>query len=337
MGNCCCTKKYDEDKFMEVLQQVAGPQYAAYAKHNFDTKYENVDPTEDYKEAQKPTIAYLTQAKAAAQAVLVNKNATAADKQEAQNAINAVDKGLAHITSLSNDPSLRSVLLDDLFNMEYKQGFSDAASTANAISTGKMEMTDATKLARELNNKLAEINAQGLKEVSVYKQKKEYDDANSAIALSGLDPLSKGIYMRAKTIGLKIINEDGTLVSIQSIQDNPLYAPQKTFLIGTSPVKARDAIQALKIGNKKIAAFFISNNSDLWDGVKPKGTIEDLESEIVFDGDKYRWINQNDGERALTPEEILVKGKLKDYDVDPEVIEPIIGRKERGSNKKIKF
>jgi hypothetical protein len=315
-GNTHSVEKYDEGKFMEVLQQVAGPQYTAYAKHNFDKKYENVDPTEDYKEAQKPTIAYLTQAKIAAQAVLVNKNATAADKQEAQNAISAVDKSLAHITSLSNDPSLRSVLLDDLFNIEYKQGFSDAASTANAISIGKMEMTDATKLAKEFSYKLAEINAQGAKEVGVYKQKKEYDAATSAIAVSGLDPLSKKIYGRAISKGMNIYNPDGSLISIESIQDNPVYAPQKTFLIGTSTVKAKDVVQALKDGNKEIAAYVIFNNSKLWDGPKPKGTLEDLKSEIVFDGKKYRWINQNTGDRALTPEEILTKSELKKYDVD---------------------
>jgi hypothetical protein len=200
--------------------------------------------------------------------------------------------------------------------MEYKQGFSDAASTANAISTGKMEMTDATKLARELNNKLIEINAQGLKEVSVYKQKKEYDAATSAIALSGLDPLSKKIYGRAISKGMNIYNQDGSLIPIEDIQNNPVYAPQKTFLIGTSTVKAKDVIQALKDGNKEIAAYVIFNNSKLWDGPKPKGTLEDLKSEIIFDGKKYRWINQTTGDRALTPEEIITKSELKKYDVN---------------------
>lgn len=315
-GNTHSVEKYDEDKFMEVLQQVAGPQYAAYAKYNFDKKYENVDPTEDYKEAQKPTIAILTQAKIAAQAVLVNKNATATDKQEAQDAINAVDKSLAHITSLSNDPSLRSVLLDDLFNMEYKEGFSKAASTANAISIGKLEMTDATKLAKEFNYKLAEINAQGEKELTVYKEKKKYDADNSAIALSGLDPLSKKIYGRAISKAINIYNPDGSLVSIESIQDNPAYAEQKNYLIGTSTVKARDVVQAVKDGNREIAAYVIFNNSKLWDGSKPKGTLEDLEKDIVFDGKKYRWVNESTGHRALTPEEILTKSGLKKYDVN---------------------
>jgi hypothetical protein len=316
-GNQHSIKKYDEDKFMEVLQQVAGPQYAAYAKHNFDIKYENVDPTEDYKEAQKPTIAYLTQAKAAAQAVLVNKNATAADKQEAQNAINAVDKGLAHITSLSNDPSLRSVLLDDLFNMEYKQGFSDAASTANAISTGKMEMTDATKLAREFSYRLAEINAQGLKEVSVYKQKKEYDAANSAIALSGLDPLSKKIYGRAINKGMNIYNADGSLISIESIQNNPVYAPQDKKLIGTSSMKATEIVEALKDGTGvDIAKFYIRANSALWGNDGKTKPSEDTEISYDPKTKKYRWKSSEGEEKALTAKEIISASGLTKYDVD---------------------
>lgn len=316
-GNQHSIKKYDEDKFMEVLQQVAGPQYAAYAKHNFDTKYENVDPTEDYKEAQKPTIAYLTQAKAAAQAVLVNKNATAADKQEAQNAINAVDKGLAHITSLSNDPSLRSVLLDDLFNMEYKQGFSDAASTANAISTGKMEMTDATKLAREFSYKLAEINAQGTKEFTVYKEKKKYDADNSAIAISGLDPLSKKIYGRAISKGMNIYNPDGSLISIESIQNNPVYAPQDKKLIGTSSMKATEIVEALKDGTGvDIAKFYIRANSALWGNDAKTKPSEDTEISYDPTTKKYKWESSNGEQKALTAKEIISASGLTKYDVD---------------------
>jgi hypothetical protein len=338
-GNQHSIKKYDEDKFMEVLQQVAGPQYAAYARHNFDTKYENVDPTEDYKEAQKPTIAYLTQAKAAAQAVLVNKNATAADKQEAQNAINAVDKGLAHITSLSNDPSLRSVLLDDLFNMEYKQGFSDAASTANAISTGKMEMTDATKLARELNNKLAEINAQGEKEVSVYKQKKEYDAENTTLATSKLDPLSQAIYKKAQNLSIDIMNDDGSLIPLQNVKD-ALQAKQEPFYIGMEEKNALDVIQAIKNGNIAFAAHMIFDNKSLWLGSgEPSMSYEDLKDKLKYDKgtNKFSWVNRNSVKKELTPSQIINATNLKDYDVDSEVIEPNIGRKERGSNKKIKF
>ena len=316
-GNQHSIKKYDEDKFMEVLQQVAGPQYAAYAKHNFDAKYENVDPTEDYKEAQKPTIAYLTQAKAAAQAVLINKNATAADRQEAQNAINAVDKSVAHITSVSNDPSLKSVLLDELFSMEYKEGFSDAASTANAISTGKMEMTDATKMAKEFSYKLAEINAQGAKEVGVYKQKKEYDAATSAIAVSGLDPLSKKIYGRAISKGMNIYNPDGSFISIESIQNNPVYAPQDKKLIGTSSMKATEIVEALKDGTGvDIAKFYIRANSALWGNDGKTKPSEDTEISYDPTTKKYKWTSNNGETKALTAKEIISASGLTKYDVD---------------------
>lgn len=313
-GNQHSIKKYDENKFMEVLQQVAGPQYAAYAKYNFDKKYENVDPTEDYKEAQKPTIDILTQAKIAAQAVLVNKNATAADKQEAQDAINAVDKSLAHITSLSNNPSLRSVLLDDLFNMEYKQGFSDAASTANAISIGKLEMTDATKLAKEFNYKLAEINAQGAKELTVYKEKKKYDAENTALAVSGLDDISKKIYTRAISKGINIFNADGSLISIESIQNNPVYAPQDKKLIGTNSIKATEIVEALKDGTGgDLALYYIRHNSGLWGSkIKPS---EDTNISYDPKTKKYRWKNSNGESKALTPEEIISASGLKKYDV----------------------
>lgn len=313
-GNTHSVEKYDEDKFMEVLQQVAGPQYAAYAKYNFDKKYENVDPTEDYKEAQKPTIAILTQAKIAAQAVLVNKNATAADKQEAQDAINAVDKSLAHITSLSNDPSLRSVLLDDLFNMEYNEGFSKAASIANAISIGKLEMTDATRLAKEFNYKVAEINAQGAKELTVYKEKKKYDAENTALAVSGLDDISKKIYTRAISKGINIFNADGSLISIESIQNNPVYAPQDKKLIGTNSIKATEIVEALKDGTGgDLALYYIRLNSGLWGSeIKPS---EDTNISYDPKTKKYRWKNSNGESKALTPEEIISASGLKKYDV----------------------
>lgn len=316
-GNTHSVEKYDEVKFMEVLQQVAGPQYAAYAKHNFDKKYENVDPTEDYKEAQKPTIAYLTQAKIAAQAVLVNKNATAFDKQEAQNAIIAVDKSLAHITSLSNDPSLRSVLLDDLFNIEYKQGFSDAASTANAISIGKMEMTDATKLARELNNKLAEINAQGAKELTVYKEKKKYDAENTTLATSKLDPLSQAIYKKAQGLSIDITNDDGSLIPLDNVKD-ALQAKQDPFFIGTDKKNGLDVAQAIKNGNVAFAASMIFDNKNLWGGGKPSMSYEDLKDKLKYDNrtNKFSWKNANGEEKHLTPSEIINSTKLKNYDVD---------------------
>ena len=316
-GNTHSVEKYDEDKFMEVLQQVAGPQYAAYAKYNFDKKYENVDPTEDYKEAQKPTIAILTQAKIAAQAVLVNKNATAADKQEAQDAINAVDKSLAHITSLSNDPSLRSVLLDDLFNMEYNEGFSKAASIANAISIGKLEMTDATRLAKEFNYKVAEINAQGAKELTVYKEKKKYDAENTALAVSGLDPYSQAIYKKASSIGITITNDDGSLIPLQNVKD-ALQAKQEPFFIGTEEKNALDVIQAIKDGNVDFAAYMIFKNKNLWGGGEPSKSYEDLKNKLKYDEktNKFSWKNVNSKEKHLTPSEIINSTKLKEYDVN---------------------
>lgn len=317
-GNTHSVKKYDEDKFIEVLKNIAGPQYMSYAKYNFDKKYENVDPTEDFKKAQEPTIALLANVKTNAQAILNNKNAMLSDKQEAEKAIKLADEKINYISNLANDSNLKSTLLNNLFEIEYNQGFYQATKAANAISIGKTEMTDATKLAKEFSYKLAEINAQGQKEINVYKQKKEYDLETSKIATSNLDPLSKKIYSRAISKGINIYNNDGSLVSIETIQNNPAYVSQKPFYIGTERKNGLDVVKAIKEGNTSFAAYMIFNNKNLWGGDKPSSEYKDFADKITYDKqtNKFIWNNINGKTKRLTPLEIINETDLKEYNID---------------------
>lgn len=314
-GNTHSVKKYDEDKFTQVLQQIAGPQFLAYSKYAFNKKYENLDPTENFKKAQEPTIALLADIKTKAQAILVNKNATMSDKKDAEQTIKLANEKINYISNLANDPNLKSVLLNNLFDIEYNKGFQEATAAANAISIGKIEMTDATKLARELNNKLIEINAQGAKELNVYKQKKEYDAANAAIAISGLDPLSKKIYGRAISKGMNIYNPDGSLISIEDIQNNPVYAPQDKKLVGTTSMKITEIVEALKDGNADIAKWFIRNNKGLWGSEKQPN--EDIEVSYDPSTKKYRWTSNGESKAVSAKEIFTVSGFGEKYDLNP--------------------
>jgi hypothetical protein len=135
------------------------------------------------------------------------------------------------------------------------------------------------------------------------------------------------------------MNDDGSLIPLQNVKD-ALQAKQEPFYIGMEKKNALDVIQAIKNGNIAFAAHMIFENKSLWLGsAEPSMSYEDLKDKLKYDKgtNKFSWVNRNSVKKELTPSQIVNATNLKDYDVDSEVIEPTIGRKERGSNKKIKF
>jgi hypothetical protein len=115
---------------------------------------------------------------------------------------------------------------------------------------------------------------------------------------------------------MNIYNADGSLISIESIQNDPAYAPQQEYTIGKSVMKARNVIEGIRNGNVELAAYFIFKTQDLWQGNSPSMNEEDLKNKLTFSGGKYYWKDKEGERRALLPSTIMRVTGLEDYDVD---------------------